>query len=493
MRLRQAADAQPQALPEGSGRGIVICAGGARLFTCAWLLVAMLRRKLQCRLPIEVWHIGDAELGPSMRALLEGFDVRVVDALKISLRHPVEILGGWQLKTYALMHSAFREILLLDADNMPVIDPTFLFASKEFIETGALFWPDIVRLKANNPIWEISGLSSDDGASFETGQVLIDKHRQWRALVLAHWINQNHAAFDDLLYGDKDACYVAWRMLGFPYDLVRHRPKLLDHTFVQRSPSGELLFQHRNGAKWLLNGPNPHIEGFRMETECLMMLAELRTLWDGTIFNPPSRSAAAQALERHLVTVGRFRLIWVGSHEKTVTLRLHHLVEGGSEDERYWFVADGVEGAELRFVARGLLSCSLRSDADRIWRGNAGQFFVELHPEVPDFALGLDPNATGLSDALLAVADRLLDGGDRPSYNSNDIVIALATLAGLDAALPAHLEGRAGETSNGSDLARAALARFRSTSPVSGPVRTGTGWQTRPGNISEQSEAVPKR
>jgi hypothetical protein len=70
-KLAAAVIAQPP-FPGGrfDGRGIVICAGGARLFTCAWVCAGLLRRHLGCTLPIEVWHLGPSEMGPPMRALL---------------------------------------------------------------------------------------------------------------------------------------------------------------------------------------------------------------------------------------------------------------------------------------------------------------------------------------------------------------------------------------------------------------------------------------
>ena len=62
----------PCAYPEGrfSGAGIVMCAGGRTYFTCAWVLVNLLRR-LGCRLPIEVWYRGRHEMSDVMRRLLE--------------------------------------------------------------------------------------------------------------------------------------------------------------------------------------------------------------------------------------------------------------------------------------------------------------------------------------------------------------------------------------------------------------------------------------
>ena len=152
-----------------TGRGIVICAGGARLFTCAWVAIALLRRELACTLPIEVWHLGPEEMGPPMRGLLEELGAQPVDAFEVAKRHQVVRLGGWELKPYAAMHSRFREVLLLDADNVGVRDPEFLFDRPEFRDTGALFWPDVVRLSQANDIWAISGLRYRDMPSLEVG------------------------------------------------------------------------------------------------------------------------------------------------------------------------------------------------------------------------------------------------------------------------------------------------------------------------------------
>ena len=55
-----------------AGRGIVVCAGGSRVFTNAYVLLSLLRRTLNCTLPIEVWHFGAEEMSPSMAGLLAG-------------------------------------------------------------------------------------------------------------------------------------------------------------------------------------------------------------------------------------------------------------------------------------------------------------------------------------------------------------------------------------------------------------------------------------
>ncbi|MCA3575635.1 MAG: hypothetical protein IOC86_17070, partial [Aestuariivirga sp.] len=123
-------------------RGIVIPAGGARLFTCAWVAVRMLRDFLKTSLPIQVWHIGEQEMSPAMIALMAEQQVETVDALALMGREQADVeLGGFELKSFALLHCPFREVVLLDADNVPLIDPAELFTQAAFRESGALFWP----------------------------------------------------------------------------------------------------------------------------------------------------------------------------------------------------------------------------------------------------------------------------------------------------------------------------------------------------------------
>ena len=77
------------------GRGIVVCAGGVRMFVNAYVLLRILREKLRCPLPIQLWHLGPQELSPVMRALLEELDVELIDAHAVQATHPGSIADGW--------------------------------------------------------------------------------------------------------------------------------------------------------------------------------------------------------------------------------------------------------------------------------------------------------------------------------------------------------------------------------------------------------------
>src|SRR5665213_1820341 len=182
-----AAQSQP-VFPDGfSGRGIVIPGGGFKYFPGAWVCINMLRQ-LGCDLAIELWHLGPEEMTTEMRGLVEPLGVRVVDASEVRERHPVRILNGWELKPYAMMHSRFEEVLLLDADNVPVLDPTDLFDHVHYRERGAIFWPDLRRMKPDRKAWGLTGVAYRDEPEFESGQIVLNKRRCWAPLALAMWM-----------------------------------------------------------------------------------------------------------------------------------------------------------------------------------------------------------------------------------------------------------------------------------------------------------------
>ncbi len=287
-----------------AGRGIVICGGGARYFTNAWVCINMLRR-LGCTLPIQIWHLGKNEIDARMRTLMAPLGVVCVDAARVRKEFPVRILKGLELKSFAILHSPFREVLLLDADNVPVVNPEFLFKTPEFGDTGAIFWPDFLRGKdkKNMAIWRCLGLRMPDELEFESGQIVVDKKRCWRALCLASWINENSDFFYQYLHGDKETFHLAFRKLKTPYALVPNPIYPLEGTMCQHDFNGRRIFQHRNMAKWDLFF-NKRIKGFRHEKECRRYIGNLKRVWDGQI-NPKGRSGvpAGSLLTRRTVRI----------------------------------------------------------------------------------------------------------------------------------------------------------------------------------------------
>lgn len=265
--------------PQGryQGRGIVICGGGEKYLPCAWVCIRMLRR-LGCRLPIELWHLRETEGDRRLTSALSELGVRCVNAADVRRNHPVRYLGGWELKPYAVLHSGFEQVLYLDADNVPVRDPSPLFGAAAFVENGAVFWPDYGRLGPDASIWRVSGVPYRDEPAFESGQMLVDKRKCWRPLSLTVHMNEHSDFYYRHLHGDKDTFHLAWRMLDQPYGMVPYPIEPLYGTMCQHDFEGRRLFQHRNLPKWRLGGDNASVEGFQFEGECLGYLNELEAL-----------------------------------------------------------------------------------------------------------------------------------------------------------------------------------------------------------------------
>jgi hypothetical protein len=276
----------PACPPRFRGRGVVICGGGVRYFTCAWVCVNMLRR-VGCRLPVELWHLGPKEMSEPMKALLRPLGVEFMDACRMRKRFPARILRGWELKAYSIVHSRFREILFLDADNVPTCDPEFLFETAEFREAGAVFWPDYGRVKGKKAkaIWRSCGMRRPGEQEFETGQIVVDKGRCWKALRLALWFNENSDFYYQYVHGDKETFHLAFRKLKQPYRLVHQPIESLEGVMCQHDFEGRRIFQHRNTDKWDFFLHNRRMKGFRFEEECREYVRRLQRRWDGNLGN----------------------------------------------------------------------------------------------------------------------------------------------------------------------------------------------------------------
>ena len=323
-------------------RGIVIPAGGARMFTCAWVAVRMLRDHLKTELPIEIWHIGPQEMSPSMAALMAEQQVKTVDALAhLAEQGESAELGGFELKSYALLNCDFCEVLLLDADNVLLADPAAIFDHPAFAEAGAMFWPDLVSIAKSSRIWELCGIDYRHMPSFESGQLAVDRVRHYPALALSWFLNRNSRLVYRHVYGDKDTFLIAWLALGAAFFLVPHAPKRLNGSYCQHDPEGQRILQHRSGRKWILHGENPAIQGFMEEDRCLSYLAELRGRWTGRILWPPARDEDMTRVFEALLVQRHFRLETVSVRTEAVQLLPGDLMQRRGPAANWWLTRKG--------------------------------------------------------------------------------------------------------------------------------------------------------
>lgn len=265
------------------GAGIVMVGGGPKYFPGVWVCINLLRRQLGCRLPIELWYLGSNEVDTFLMELLEPLDVRCIDAFEVRKKYPVRILNGWESKPYAILNSRFEEVVFIDADNVPVKNPTFLLESEAYRSTGSIFWPDYGRLGSFQNIWQICGIPHRDEPEFETGQIVLNKKKVWKALQLTMHYNEHSDFYYKYINGDKETFHMAWRKLDLQYAMTNFPLQPLEETMCQYDFDGEVIFQHRNLDKWRLDGKNKRIEGFLFEELCLSYLKELSALWEPSI------------------------------------------------------------------------------------------------------------------------------------------------------------------------------------------------------------------
>lgn len=283
--IDEAADADYGQMPETmTGRGIVISGGNAKYFPLAFAVIYLLRKHLNCTLPVELWHLGPIEMSHEMRMAAESLgDVTVRDC--IDQKPLPRILSGWESKPWSILHSRFAEVLYLDADNLPARDPSELFEDPHYQKHGAMFWPDLPNGKEWIPqeTWDILGLPvwRRGGPAFESGQILIDKRQCWRELNLTVHLNSYSDCWFEYVYGDKDTFKLAWHRCEKTYAM----PPLSSWKWPaihQRNMAGEIVFYHACQGKPLIeNGKSIDGAPEIISTAVREANIELQRLWTG--------------------------------------------------------------------------------------------------------------------------------------------------------------------------------------------------------------------
>ena len=383
-----------------------------------------------------------------MRLLLAPLDVELVDATSFLADYPADIRNGWQLKPYAILHSRFEEVLYLDADQVPVRNPAFLFDLPEYRAAGAIFWSDINDLSEENPIWALVGLPARSCPSWESGQILVDKRRHLGTLRIALYLNEQAHFIYPLIYGDKDTFLIAWRFAGAAVAVVPHRPFVDDRVLIQRDFDGAPLFQHCTNAKWNYHVRQYQLDGFAHMEDCLAFLAELRRSWNGRQFFPPDRSTAARAEEVRLEQVRQTRLIVLGEGELILELLGGHQIGGGRRvDRQNWFVAETEAGIELIIYDGDQATYRLRRIQGGAWQGDRSSLpacEVRLD-ELPLAALAPRVSTcNGLVDAIVSASGVASGAGDLARVRLIDTLrLVLRAQPGLRPAMESAAKGSA--------------------------------------------------
>ena len=166
------------------GRGVVMLAGGRYAEFAATSLGVL--RALGSTLPVEVWvkDEGEEQAGWCDELLAEGMACRrladYVDMDNKKLRNPY----SWKIMT--MLFSSFREILFLDADDIPIRNMDEVFESDVYRTNGAVLWPDYWKHTGSDWLSYVTGLTEGkseamwEEQSVESGQILWNKETHWK-------------------------------------------------------------------------------------------------------------------------------------------------------------------------------------------------------------------------------------------------------------------------------------------------------------------------
>lgn len=131
---------------ERGTQGIVVAASGALL--PVFLVSLKMLRRTGSILPVEVFMESKKQYEKEIcEIVLPPMNATCMILSEVLEAVPEKLqMSRYQLKALALAFSSFDDVLLLDADNLPVEQPESLLNAEPFSSKGLVSWPDYVRI-----------------------------------------------------------------------------------------------------------------------------------------------------------------------------------------------------------------------------------------------------------------------------------------------------------------------------------------------------------
>lgn len=184
-----------------AGKGLVFSAGNDQVPFLLTSIPAI--RRMGCKLPIEVMYLGDDDLRPTSRSILEAMPGVITRDLRKMINDKGWDLKGWAGKPFAVLFSSFRQVIFIDADSLFLQNPEILFDDFAYRETGALFFKDRLMFPESKQEWmqkvlpePVSSKAQEarlwDGQSGhmqESGVLVLDTYRHFLSLLLVTRMN----------------------------------------------------------------------------------------------------------------------------------------------------------------------------------------------------------------------------------------------------------------------------------------------------------------
>lgn len=356
-----------------SGRGIVICGGGKKYFPSLYVNARMIRL-LGCQLPIEIYYIGEQEMDPHMVNILESIEnVKCIDATSFEKEYPIRIHAGWESKIYSIIHCSFEEVLFLDADNTPLVDPTFLFDDKKYQKAGAIFWPDAPNWTPHDKtIWEdILGLKYRNEPQIESGQVLINKKKCWKEINISKIYCDYSDYYWRVYYGDKEAFHFGWRYFDNSNYVLAPQPAWINGSvFVHKYLDSSWLFAHRVQAKFKMDKSHRIAYELPYEKDTLELIDELNIVWNNKIWENKGNSLEEFDIINSIIDK-RYAYVRVGMDRRDMIFDIDNKIGLGTDRlERNWYIFKDKSGViKMSIIGDEGLTCLLTMGEDRIFRG----------------------------------------------------------------------------------------------------------------------------
>jgi len=227
---------KPHFVPGSAG---VVTSAGGEFLPEALVSIRMLRRT-GSTLPVDVFLASREEVeGDICDTVMPALGARCLVLSELLDRE----LGGlprrhnitrYQLKAFALLLSDLDNMVWMDADQIPVMDPRELLTSEPLRSRGLVTWPDYWFPTSSPLFYRVAGVPDDKvpppglRAASETGQLLISKSVHLRTLELVTYYNfHGPSHYYKLLSqgavgeGDKETFLAAATALGAPFWAVQ--------------------------------------------------------------------------------------------------------------------------------------------------------------------------------------------------------------------------------------------------------------------------------
>lgn len=187
---------------------VITLSGGSYLLGAA--VQAMELRHLGCDWRHVVYTVPGDEVSDGYRRVFDqlGSEVREVKSYK---GHP------WTAKTNAVIETG-GEVLFLDSDNIPLIDPEVIRLDGRYRSKGAVFWRDFETMEVHHPLYHLCGVTPLTQQAQEAGQLLIDVDVCGRELATMDELNDRWNMIYPCTRGDKDMWRMAWMKCGTQWE-----------------------------------------------------------------------------------------------------------------------------------------------------------------------------------------------------------------------------------------------------------------------------------